>query len=283
MNSYLIIGAGNVARRVLPLLKGSGPVFTLCRRTEAMPQWRTLGALPLPGDLDHPHTLQRLAGLARTVLHFAPPGPTGQDDARTRHLLAALGRATSLPQRLIYISTTGVYGSSAGAWLDETSPVRPHTDRARRRVNAENQLRAFGRRTGCHVVILRAPGIYGEHRLPLERLRRGVPLPLENPWTNHIHELDLARSVVAACTFGKPQRVYNAVDDQPLPVGDFYGSLAQHHHLPRPSFLPFHELEKILDPLNLSFLQESRRIHNQRIKRELHLNWRYPSVNSFLK
>ncbi|KXW58855.1 SDR family oxidoreductase [Ferrovum myxofaciens] len=283
MNSYLIIGAGNVARRVLPLLKGSGPVFTLCRRTEAMPQWRTLGALPILGDLDHPHTLLRLTGLSHTVLHFAPPGPTSQDDTRTRHLLAALGRGTSLPQRLIYISTTGVYGSSAGDWLDETSPVRPHTARARRRVHAETQLRAFGRRTGCRVIILRAPGIYGEHRLPLERLRKGVPLPLENPWTNHIHELDLARSVVAACTLGKSQRVYNVVDDQPLPMGEFYGSLAQHHHLPLPPFLPLCELEKILDPFNLSFLKESRRIHNQRIKQELHLNWCYPSVLSFLK
>ncbi|WP_297458717.1 SDR family oxidoreductase [Ferrovum sp.] len=283
MNSCLIIGAGNVARRVLPLLKGLGPVFTLCRRTEAFPQWRTLGAVPLLGDLDHPHTLQRLTGLARTILHFAPPGSTGQDDARTRHLLAALGRATSLPQRLIYISTTGVYGSSAGAWLDETSPVRPHTARARRRVDAETQLRAFGRRTGCRVVILRAPGIYGEHRLPLKRLQNGVPLPLENPWINHIHELDLARSVVAACTLGKSQRVYNVVDDQPLPVGDFYRCLAQHHNLPLPTFLPLSELEKILDPFNLSFLKESRRIHNRRIKQELHLNWRYPSVRSFLK
>ncbi|VAY89457.1 NAD dependent epimerase/dehydratase family protein [mine drainage metagenome] len=283
MNSYLIIGAGNVARRVLPLLKGSGPVFTLCRRTEAMPQWRTLGALPILGDLDHPHTLLRLTGLSHTVLHFAPPGPTSQDDTRTRHLLAALGRGTSLPQRLIYISTTGVYGSSAGDWLDETSPVRPHTARARRRVHAETQLRAFGRRTGCRVIILRAPGIYGEHRLPLERLRKGVPLPVENPWTNHIHELDLARSVVAACTLGKSQRVYNVVDDQPLPTGEFYGSLAQHHHLPLPPLLPLCELEKILDPFNLSFLKESRRIHNQRIKQELHLNWCYPSVLSFLK
>ncbi|WP_297473267.1 SDR family oxidoreductase [Ferrovum sp.] len=283
MNSCLIIGAGNVARRILPLLKGLGPVFTLCRRTEAFPQWRTLGAVPLLGDLDHPHTLQRLTGLAHTILHFAPPGSTGRDDARTRHLLAALGRGTSLPQRLVYISTTGVYGSSAGAWLDETSPVHPHTTRARRRVDAETQLRAFGRRTGCRVIILRAPGIYGERRLPLERLQKGLPLPLENPWTNHIHELDLARSVVAACTLGKSQRVYNVVDDQPLTVGDFYRCLAQHHHLPLPTFLPLSELEKTLDPFNLSFLKESRRIHNQRIKQELRLDWRYPSVRSFLK
>ncbi|NDU85058.1 MAG: SDR family oxidoreductase [Ferrovum sp.] len=283
MKPCLIIGAGDIAQRILPLLKGEGSVFALCRTPENQGIWRSLGATPLMGDLDDPDSLRRLAGLAHTVLHFAPPSTETREDHRTRHLINALARGRSLPQSLIYISTTGVYGSSGGNWLEESNPVRPQTLRAQRRVSAEHQLRAFGRRSGCRIVILRAPGIYAADRLPLDRLRRQDPLPQNSPWTNHIHAFDLARAAQRAIFLGLPQRLYNAVDDQPLPLDEFYQQLALHYQLPLPPRLPLDQLIQQLNPFNLSFMMESRRIKNHRIKQELRLNWRYPDIGAFLK
>lgn len=282
MNPYLIIGSGAIARLTLPLLPQRERVFALCRQPTAMADWRERGAIPMLGDLDEPDSLRRLGGLANTILHFAPPNADGTEDRRTKHLLCALGRAKILPQRLIYISTTGVYGTRMGDWTFETSPLKPTTGRAIRRVDAESRLRQFGRRTGCQIMILRAPGIYDRQRLPLERLRRGDPLPSENPWTNHIHAQDLAYAVRAALLRGKPQRLYHAVDDEPLPVNQFYTLLAQHFQLPVPEILPYDQLATRISAMSLSFLQESRRLGNHRIKRELRLNWRFPNVRSFL-
>lgn len=283
MSPYLIVGAGAVANLVRPLLPNRSLVFALCRQPEAMALWRARGTIPIQGDLDDQTSLQRLPGLAQTILYFAPPNHDGTQDRHTRHLIAALRHGKILPQHLIYISTTGVYGPCDGAWLDETSPIHPDTARAKRRAHAEQQLRQFGRESNCRVMILRAPGIYDAQRLPLERLRRQDPLPQENPWTNHIHSSDLAGTVMAALRRGKSQRLYNAVDDEPLTVLQFYGYLAQHFHLPVPETLPYEQLKDRISPMSLSFLKESRRIHNQRITHELNLLWHYPSVRYFLE
>ena len=280
MQRWLIVGAGDVARRMVPLIHNRVLLFALCRDKTAAARWRSLGALPIMGDLDCPATLRRLSGLAQGIFHFAPPPTAGLHDPRTRHLVAALRRGTSLPQHLIYISTTGVYGPCAGAWLDETRPVNPVTARALRRVDAERVLRTFGTQSNCTVTILRAPGIYAEDRLPLERLRAGLPVPAapHDPFTNHIHALDLARAAVRAMHYGRPNRVYNAVDDSNLTLGQYYDQLAHRHGLPPPPRLPLDRLKEVVGEMGYSFMSESRRIGNHRIKRELALEWRYPHV-----
>jgi nucleoside-diphosphate-sugar epimerase len=282
MQRWLIVGAGDVARRMVPLLHNKVRLFALCRDEAAAAHWRSLGTLPIMGDLDCPATLRRLSGLAQGVFHFAPPPATGLNDSRTRHLIAALRRGMSLPQHLIYISTTGVYGPCAGARLDETRPVNPATARAIRRVNAEQLLRDFGSRSGCTVTILRAPGIYAEDRLPLERLRAGLPIPAvpHDPFTNHIHALDLARAAVRAMHYGRPNRVYNVVDDSTLTLGQYYDELARQHGLPPPPRLPIDRLKEVVGEMGYSFMSESRRVGNHRIKRELALEWQYPCVTS---
>ncbi len=247
-------------------------------------RWRRLGAIPLRGDLDQPATLKRLAGLASVVFHFAPPPLVGLKDTRTRHLIAALSQGKSLPQSLIYISTTGVYGDCQGQQIDEARPVEPLTERAKRRVDAEQELRRFGRQTGCRIVILRAPGIYAAERLPLGRLRQTVAVPLESqdPWTNHIHALDLAQAAWRAQWKGGSQRVYNVVDDTRMRLGDFYTLLARHFGFQPPSRLSLEALRLHVGEMNWSFMRESRQIENHRIKREFSLTWYYPSVSGFL-
>lgn len=274
------MGCGDVVRRALSALTRRWQVFALVREFD--PALSIMGVKQLCGDLDQPATLRRLAGLAHAVLHSAPPPGTGDCDPRTQHLLAALTRSRSLPRRIVYISTSGVYGNSAGDWVPETRPLAAHSARARRRVAAEGRLRGFGRRSGTRVSLLRAPGIYAADRLPLERLRRGDPVLVtaEDSYTNHIHAEDLARACVIALERGQACRAYNICDDSALLMGDWFDKLADAFGLPRPPRASRAEACALLSPLLLSFMGESRRLINTRMKRELKLRLRYPTVDA---
>ena len=285
MKRILIVGSGDVARRALPWLTRRFRVFALVRQPEAAVELRALGAVPLVGDLDDRHSLRRLAGIADAVLHFAPPPQTGEGDPRMARLLAALAGRSSLPQGVVYISTTGVYGDCAGVRVDETRPCRAQTARGRRRVDAERRLRAFGRRNRVRVALLRAPGIYAADRLPLERLRRGDPVLAadEDVHTNHIHAEDLARIACLALFRAGPGRAYNASDDSGLRMGEYFDAVAERFGLARPPRMARAEIVRHLSPLALSFMSESRRLDNRRLKRELRLHLRYPTVADGLR
>ena len=280
MQNLLIVGCGDVARRTLPRLLGHYRVFALLRDPAQCVCWRAMGARPIVADLDRPVSLRRIAGLADIVLHFAPPPEYGAGDARMRRFLAALSLAKSLPQRLVYVSTSGVYGDCAGARIDETRPARPITPRARRRVDAERQLRRFGRQNKVRVSILRAPGIYAQDRLPLERLQKGVcALRAEDDvYTNHIHANDLAMLVCAALRYGQANRCYNATDDSEMKMAEYFDLVADRFSLPRVPRISRGEAQTQMSPLQLSFMSESRRLDNQRIKNELRAQLRYPQI-----
>ncbi|MCZ7565988.1 MAG: SDR family oxidoreductase [Burkholderiales bacterium] len=289
MPALLIVGFGDVAKRALPaLLARYWPVYALVRSAEAARAAAARDAVAVVADLDRPDSLAALAGLADRILHLAPPGPTGTRDERTRALADALTARGMLPQRrhaidlqrLVYVSTTGVYGDCGGAWIDETRPVNPQTDRARRRVDAERALIELGERTGASVSILRAPGIYAADRLPVERLARGTPAlrPEDDVYTNHIHADDLARACVAALERGAPGRVYNVVDDSAMKMGEYFDLVAERAGLARPPRVARAEAARQLSPVALSFMTESRRIANRRMKEELAVVLRYPSV-----
>jgi nucleoside-diphosphate-sugar epimerase len=276
----LIVGCGDVGMRLLPLVRDRFRVFAVTGSAERCAELRAAGAVPIVADLDRPASLARLAQLARFVVHLAPPQSEGEHDRRSRNLAAILpDRAT-----LVYISTTGVYGDCGGAWIDETRPVAPRNARATRRVDAEQVLRAWARRSGSRLAILRAPGIYASERLPLERLRNGTPALAaeEDVFTNHIHADDLARLAAAALFRARPLRIYNAVDDTDLTMGAYFDAVADAFGLPRPPRLPRAELQRQVSPMLLSFMSESRRLRNTRIKAELGMVLRYPDVMAFL-
>ncbi|MBK7955281.1 MAG: NAD(P)H-binding protein [Candidatus Accumulibacter sp.] len=284
MQKLLIVGCGDIARRLLPRLLGHYRIFALLRDPEQCAFWRDQGARPVLADLDQPHSLQRIAGLADIVVHLAPPPsvdrvPGVHHDSRTRALLAALVRGRSLPQRIVYISTSGVYGDCRGARIDETRGVRPATARACRRVDAERRLRALGRR-GVVVSILRAPGIYAADRLPIDRLQRGIPALRETDdvYSNHIHADDLALLTCAALRYGRSNRTYNVTDDSEIRMGEYFDLVADRFGLPRVPRLSRHEAERQLSPLQLSFMSESRRLLNQRVKKEFRAQLCYPRV-----
>ena len=282
----LIVGCGDVGLRVLRLLPPSWQVYALSSSPSRRETLRAAGAIPLAGNLDDAASLRRLAGLATHVLHLAPPQPSGARDLRTRHLLQALRRAAP-PQVLVYAGTTGVYGDARGAWLDETARLRPRSDRAHRRVDAELVLRAFGRATRAHVSLLRVPGIYAWDREgghPRERLARGTPVldAADDVYTNHIHADDLARVCMRALLRAPAGRAYNVCDDTQLRMGEYFELAADLCGLPRPPRISWALAQQQLSPMQLSFMAESRRLRNERMKRELGLRLRYADVRDGL-
>ena len=250
-----------------------------------VPELRLQQITPLVGNLDAPATLRRLAGLATRVVHLAPPpgdNPAWRTDPRTQALLQAL-RLRSLPQSLVYGSTSGVYGDCRGEWVDEVRAVRPRTPRAERRVHAEAQLRFFGRSTGTRTHVLRIPGIYAPDReggTPRGRLLKGTAVlnPEDDVYTNHIHAADLARACTAALWRGQPQRVTNASDDTQMTMGEYFDFAAALYGLPKPPRVARSTAQAQLPLMLLSFMGESRRLENTRLKRELRLRLRYPTV-----
>ena len=286
----LIIGCGDVGLRVARLLPARVHVLALTSSSARLNELRGRGITPLLGNLDSSATLKRLAGLATHVVHLAPPPNDNQQakcDPRTLALLRAL-RLRSVPQAVVYGSTSGVYGNCDGAWIDETRRVNPGTARAFRRVDAEATVRWFGRSAAVRCHILRIPGIYAPDRedgTPRARLIKGTPVlsALDDVYTNHIHADDLARACLAALYRGKPQRTTNASDNTDLKMGDYFDLAADLYGLPRPPRLARQEAQAQLPAMQLSFMSESRRLNNQRLKLELRVKLHYPTVNEGLK
>ena len=286
----LIIGCGDVGLRVARLLPASVKVMALTSTSTRVPEFRAQNITPLLGNLDKVASLKRLAGLATRVVHLAPPpndDPHARSDPRTRSLLQAL-RLRTVPLGIVYGSTSGVYGDCQGLWVDETRPVMPDTSRAHRRVDAEAQLRWFGRSAGVPTHILRIPGIYAPDReggTPRGRLLKGTPVlaAADDVYTNHIHADDLARACLAAMHVGKPQRITNTSDDTDLKMGDYFDLAADLYGLPRPPRLARQAAAAQLPAMQLSFMSESRRLDNRRLKTELRLKLRYPTVSAGLK
>jgi nucleoside-diphosphate-sugar epimerase len=309
----LIVGCGDVGLRCVEQLRDRARLIALTSQPSRLSALRAAGTVPLVGDLDARRSLARLAGLAPTVLHLAPPPKTGDDDRRTQALIAALtvrrrsparpsrqaaarskasvivpdrGRATGRPRvRVVYASTTGVYGDCGGVRLDETRTPRPATSRAMRRVAAERRLRRATAHGALSATIARIPGIYAADRLPLARLEKRTPALVETDdvYTSHIHADDLAAILVRLATHGLPSRVIHASDDSELRMAEYFDRVADAFGLARAPRVSRADAQRQIDPLLLSFMSESRRLSNRRLKCELRMRLRYPTVDDFLR
>lgn len=270
--------------RIVARLNGRFRIFGTSTSATAGAALRRAGAVPRVLDLDARQRpagsarRRRIGALAQRVIVLAPTSPQGHADARMPRLLRQLPHRAG--GRLLYISTTGVYGDRQGRWTDETTPPVPGNDRARRRLDAEQRLRA----SRWRAAVLRVPGIYAAQRLPLERLRAGIPVPLPSAdvYTNHIHAEDLARACIAALFRAAPARVYNTIDDTELRLGEYLDRVADRAGLPRPQRADADALRAAAGAQRMSFLAESRRLGNTRMKRELRLRLRYPDVDAGL-
>ena len=286
----LIVGCGDVGLRVARQLDDRVRVLALTSSSDRVAVLRQKGITPLLGNLDQPQTLARLAGLATRVVHLAPPRSDDEArwwrDLRTVALVRAL-RLRAAPSSLVYGSTSGVYGDCQGARVNETRTVQPATPRAQRRVDAERAVRHFGQAAHVRASVLRIPGIYAPDRAggtPRERLLKGTPVLLhqDDVYTNHIHADDLARAVVVALWRGQSQRVYNVSDDSELKMGEYFDLAADLYGLPRPRRVAKSTAQDELPLMLLSFMGESRRLENHRLKDELRMKLLYPTVSDGL-
>jgi nucleoside-diphosphate-sugar epimerase len=282
----LIVGCGDVGLRVVRELRGRVVVRALSPSPERVAELRAAGVTPLIGDLDKPESLGRLAGVATRLVHLAPPANEHSGawwrDVRTLSLMRVLARR-QWPASTVYVSTSGVYGDCGGERVPEWRTPRPRTPRAQRRLDAERVMRHFGRRGG-RVSLLRVPVIYAPDRPggARERLLRGTPVleAADDVYTNHIHADDLARAVLAALWRGAPQRIYNVCDDTEMKMGDYFDLVADLYGPPRPRRLPRSTAADELPLSVLSFMNESRRLGNDRLKRELRLQLRYAEIKA---
>ncbi len=280
--NILIIGYGDIGQRVARLERQNGSdVVALARDPAPMHGIRIIRA-----NLDRPSTLADLPGNERLIYYFAPPPPRGTEDQRMRNWLKNLVSG-SLPRKIVYISTTGVYGDQCGGWVNETTPPTPKTDRARRRLDAERQLTHWSAEYGIPVVILRVGGIYSQERLPVERIRQRRPVlrPEEAPFSNRIHADDLARVCITASRHQHTDAgvtIYNVTDGQQSTMTDYFHAAADALGLPRCPEITRAEAEQRLSPAMLSYLNESRRIDNHKMLRELGVRLQYPDLASGL-
>jgi nucleoside-diphosphate-sugar epimerase len=303
----LLAGCGDVAARIAAQVGTRYRLLALLRHepdSVAWQTWRSLGATPIAADLDQPRSLKRLRGLATHVIYLTPPADSNPTefytDARLNGFLAAMQSGGSLPRRLVYIGTSGVYGDCQGALVRESRPCQPKTARGQRRAAAEATLRRWARtrigaarttdlanparKTANAGSILRVPGIYAGDRLPVERLRAGTPAlrTEEDTWTNHIHADDLARISWLSLSRSRSLRAYNASDSSTLKMGDWFDAVADAYGLPKPERLARNDLKERVSPMLYSFMSESRRLDNQRLLKELRIQLRYPTVHDFL-
>lgn len=283
MKPALIIGCGDVGQRVAALLAAAGRRVTgVVRSRESQQRLTQAGIAALMADLDEPSGLRGLPTAAALLYYFAPPPDVGERDTRMEHLLASLDPAAP-PSRIVYVSTTGVYGDCGGAWITERQPVNPRTARSRRRLAAESALRAWCEAFGVPVVILRVPAIYGPGRLPVERIRQRLPVVREeeSPYTNRIHADDLARVCLAA---GERDvaGIYNVSDGHPTTMTHYFNRVADLLGLPRPPTVSMEEARRSFSPGLLSYLEESRRLDNRKMREELQVELLYPDLESGL-
>ena len=282
MAPVLIVGCGYLGRRLARALGMTGcDVRGVVRSEESAAAVAALGAAAARIDLDADFPPPQLPSADTELYYFAPPPAEGDDDPRMRRVLAALEQA--LPRRIVYVSTSGVYGDCAGDWIDESHPLNPATARARRRAAAETLLQHWSASTGVPIVILRVPGIYGPGKLPLERLRKRLPLLREedSPFTNRIHVDDLVSACCAAMERGRPGSAYNVSDGQPSNMTDYFNRIADRVGLPRPPVIARADIDA-LSPGMRAFMEESKRLDNRRMREELGVELRYPTLEAGL-
>lgn len=279
-----IIGFGDIGSRVARLyLQEKKTVSGLARSPSSSQQMKDIGVDPVKADLDQVQSLQDLPLANALIFYFAPPPATGKTDPRMEHFLACLD-SSNLPRKIVYISTSGVYGDQSGNWVTEATPTRPGAERAHRRLDAENKLRQFRQQNSVETVILRVGGIYGPGRLPEKRIREKIPVINEElaPKTNRIHADDLAAICVAAAKRGLDGEIYNVSDGCDSNMTEYFFQVADHLGLERPPCVDWETAKEVLSPGMLSYLRESRRMDNSKMIKELAISLKYPNLASGL-
>ena len=278
-----IIGCGDIGRRVAKLYKAK-TLSGIVSSSQSIDKCELLSVKSVKLDLDSDYTLDEAEFTEASIYYFAPPPPAGVEDSRLKRFLSKLDDIRIIPKRFILISTTGVYGDSGGKWIDENTSINPQADRAIRRASAEKILQNWADKNNCETMILRVPGIYAEDRLPIERLKKGLPIVKvdEAGFTNRIHADDLAMVCKAAMECDSHNHIINVTDGNPSTMTDYFNHVADYAKLPRPPQISLQEAEQVLSAGMVSYLKESRKIKNEKMLDILDVSLKYPDLASCL-
>jgi nucleoside-diphosphate-sugar epimerase len=285
LNQALIIGCGDIGRRVAKLAMAEGAIVSaIVRSPEKAETLRQMGIRTVPANLDDPASLRHLPVNDAIVFYLAPPPGGGLTDLRMRAFCSTI-HSGNRPAKAIYVSTSGVYGDCGDIPVTEETPVNPGTTRARRRLDAETALRECGERHNFPVIVLRVTGIYGPDRLPLRHLADGQPVlnDREAPFTNRIHADDLARVCMAAAAKGEAGDIFNVSDGQTTTITEYFNAVADSLGQPRPRQVTMSDARHVMSPLMLSYVSESRRMDNRRMLEKLGVALLYPTLEAGLK
>lgn len=254
----LIIGCGATGLRVAARAVAAGEyVVGVVRSFESAPRVRAVGARALCVDFDHE---QPALPSCQRLIYSLPPPRQGSEDTRLSRVLACL---PAKPEYIVYLGTSGVYGDCQGAWVDETRPPAPDTERPQRRLSAEKQMRQWA----SQAVLLRIAGIYGPGRLGAERVMAGYPILAETDsgWSNRIHIDDLANIVWLLAQCQPRHRLYNVSDGYPVKQAWLAKALADGLGVAMPPSISWDEARRQFSSIRLSFLSASRRLSNRRL------------------
>lgn len=280
----LIAGCGYVGQRLAARLRDRFEVAALVRTSETAAALERQGIKTIVIDLDRvragasiPERLDQEA-----VVYLTPPPGVGESDLRLDRFLHL---AIVPPKAFVYMSTTGVYGDTDGGFVDESAPVQPRSERARRRVSAEEMTRVWCTERRVRRVVLRVPGIYGPGRLPLERLKQREPVvcPEDAGITNRIHVDDLVTACERAVVNKEARGVYNVTDGNSISSTAFFDTVARLADLPYPPRVSMEEAQLTFSPERLSFLNESRRVGNDRMLRHLGVTLKYADLEAGIR
>jgi len=278
----LLLGCGDIGKRVAHLAQESGfsPILGTTRSSDTMATLAKCGITPYYANLDDPVSLTTLPTGNAVIIYFIPPPGGGFRDTRARNFCQALGEYSSRPVKIIYISTTAVYGDHGDEWITEETPPAPASSRGKRRLDAEETFKEWGLKHQVPVVILRVAGIYGPGRLPLQQLQSNHPVlvPEEARPTNRIHADDLAAACLAAAQRGPDSAIYNVCDGHPSTLTEYFTAAAELLELPAPPLIHLAEAHTVMTPLMLTYVREGHRISNHKLLTELGLRLRYPSL-----
>lgn len=272
----LVFGHGYSAGFLTPLLRARG--WQVLGTTRGDPgRVAAAGATPIlwPGEEAR---LREEIAQADAVLVSTAPGPQGDP------VLAAFrdDLARARLRWLGYLSTTGVYGDRDGGWVDEDSVLDGSGPRGQARIRAEHAWRDLADGAGLPLHIFRLAGIYGPGRGPFQKIRNGTARRIVKPGQifSRIHAEDIAQVLLASLDRPAPGAAYNVCDDDPAPPQDVLAHAADLLGLPPPPEIAFEDAE--MTPMARSFYQDSKRVSNRRIKRDLGVVLRYPDYRSGL-
>lgn len=274
-----IFGLGYSGLEIAKLAKAEGwAVAGTCTSAEKVERLRAEGIETHLFDGTAALPTAAMGGASHILCSIAP-GTTG--DPALKFGAPLLRQAKWLG----YLSTTGVYGDHGGGWVDEDTPPTPGQPRSIERLAAERGWQAMAREAGAQLNIFRLPGIYGPGRSTLDQVKAGTARRIDKPGQlfSRVHVADIAGTVLKAMVAPHPGGIYNVVDDLPVATGEVVAFACELLGRPVPPSIPWDEIAPTMSPMARSFYAESRRVRNERMKRDLGVVLRYPTYREGLR